>query len=299
MDQRGSPIAGIRVHFYGLQRNERALFEYERDHGDLDWTKPDEQVTGADGRFEFRFWPPPPYQFSIVLYGSGRTRFSGHWRTIEFRSVEDLGDLVIPAGVQVTGRVVDDEGSPVLPPREKCRVRLRRFSEDVETPETRVTASTTVIAYVEPDGSFEFEDGVPEGRWKIDVSGYVAAKADQTVTLLNPDEHVQFVALRPDQTEYIRGVVVDPRGQPVHRARVELHQRRVHPGLSTRTRENGSFELARRSQDLPASDEHRIDITIRHDDFVPSRLHDGIDWGMRDLTIELSPALTHRVRVVR
>jgi hypothetical protein len=107
--QSGEPLAGCRVDFHGWPSNRRQMAL----HPGVEWQDPEPVVTGSEGRFEFRFVPPPPYQHSMSIELDGRYPRTARWGAFEPGQVDDLGDIGLLPGFHVTGRAVDTEGDPL------------------------------------------------------------------------------------------------------------------------------------------------------------------------------------------
>src|SRR5690606_32795881 len=82
-------------------------------YGQSDWEDPEPTLTGADGRFEIAFVPPPPYQHSLDVQAPGRVPRTARWGPFRPGQVEDLGDIRLQRGHEVRGRVVDEAGVPL------------------------------------------------------------------------------------------------------------------------------------------------------------------------------------------
>src|SRR5262249_17833005 len=112
VDERGNPIAGVHASLTGWGANDERVNAWRKDHDEpkrID-AKAD---TGADGVFEFHCWPPPPFQFALRLTGDGRAPTSGRWSELPGGRTKDLGDIAMPPGTRLRGRVVDGDGAPL------------------------------------------------------------------------------------------------------------------------------------------------------------------------------------------
>src|SRR5262249_40220906 len=87
------------------------LEAFEKAHGRVEWKDPPGQSTGSDGSFEFAFIPPRPYQFMLTISAPGRVTMQGRWSSLKSGEVVDLGDIGIPRGTILRGRVIDESGS--------------------------------------------------------------------------------------------------------------------------------------------------------------------------------------------
>jgi len=105
----GKPIAGATAAFGGSPGNGGELAR----HGPVSWHDPEPGRTDAEGRFEIRFVPPPPFQHWLELRAEGRAPRTARWGSFHPGQVEDLGDLAFLRGYEVRGKVVDQSGAPV------------------------------------------------------------------------------------------------------------------------------------------------------------------------------------------
>src|SRR5262249_23161719 len=88
-----APLAGCAAELHGWNANSERMDEFTLRHGEVVWTDPELQTTQEDGRFEFRFSPPPPYQFAVDLSAEGRAGMGARWSALEPGSVTDVGDV--------------------------------------------------------------------------------------------------------------------------------------------------------------------------------------------------------------
>ena len=164
------------------------------------------------------------------------------------------------------GRVVLEDGAPVT----SFLVEVVDTSHDEGGRPTRTLKASGL--YEDPGGEFELQ-GVPEGDWQLGV------RADDHLTLsgggalsMRGDQRVEIVMVRVGR---VRGVVLDPAGNPVSGARVLPF-----PAEST-TDEEGRF-------DLPAAFGGPGFLWARADGFGPSEVvefdlepGEGLDLELR------------------
>src|SRR5690606_8752706 len=129
VDEGGTPISGVRVTLHGWQGNLLRLQRYRLEHGEVQWEDPADVVTAADGRFAFTFVPPAPYQFTCDMTVDGRVPMRFRWSELPAET-RDLGDVVLPRGVEVRGRVVDEDGFGVAGIDVMARPELAQIPDD-------------------------------------------------------------------------------------------------------------------------------------------------------------------------
>jgi hypothetical protein len=104
----GAPARGARVALNGWAGNNERVLK----HGEpKDW-KSLSVESDADGRFALRFDPPRAYQFVLETTYSGCVSAKWRWAEIEPAATLDLGQVTLPLGGAITGRVVDAQGNP-------------------------------------------------------------------------------------------------------------------------------------------------------------------------------------------
>ena len=104
----GAPAGGARIELHGWAGNNERVLKYGEPR---EWKSLTAQCD-ADGRFALRFDPPRAYQFVLETSFPGCVSAKWRWAEIEEASTKDLGELVLPLGGAVTGRVVDAQGNP-------------------------------------------------------------------------------------------------------------------------------------------------------------------------------------------
>jgi protocatechuate 3,4-dioxygenase beta subunit len=125
-------------------------------------------------------------------------------------------ELVLQRGFVVTGRVTDDTGKPPA----KFSVSASRVGENDLFAFGRSEGSVTQ-KFEGQDGAFVLE-GLTEGEWKVSANAAGTTKNEPiTVTIPGDDAPLAITLLR---TSSIRGIVLDPSGQPAARAVVEAER---------------------------------------------------------------------------
>jgi Carboxypeptidase regulatory-like domain len=108
----------------------------------------------------------------------------------------------------LTGRVVDDEGKPIVDP-------LVFLHSDVQYPE-RLGTTVATATNVRADGSFSFDRLLAGANYSVYISANGHASLYSEHIRANADEFYRPKEFRlPAADQELHGVVVDPRGQPV------------------------------------------------------------------------------------
>lgn len=290
VDENGSPLASVPVSLQGWPSTSAALEQYQREHGRIAWQDPADAISDADGRFEHRLVPPPPFRFRVTAKALGRARVYGRWSSLAPGSVTDMGDLVLARGVEVRGVLVDPDGTGLAdrdvtltaqgPMPKQAGVELRRID--------------SAVGRSDGFGRFALREPLLPGAYRVTVSGCTVEDPREPVTLALPSIELRIVARvkPPDDRPLIRGVVADLRGAPIAMARPEVDRA---PTPYLYTDRGGRFEL-RRQDDMPRD---AVVLGIFARGFDPWRSKEPVPWGTEDLRVVLEEGPSLLVRVVR
>jgi hypothetical protein len=304
----GEPLAGVEVE---LRARPETTMAFERDlleHGPLDERFPLREETGPDGRFVFTFDPPEEHRYVVGLRLPGHVAGTLDGLTLDAsrEAPLDLGDLVVPAGVVVSGQVVDRGGVPVAGARiDLQRVRPSGVERSDEDP-----ASATVLLHSQirvgagQDGIFTTTVGLPPGSYKVGVSGRETLDPSDEVELDGPSANLAIVveiAGPPEETgPPIEGIVVDESGRPlpgVHVTAAPDPEGRGFGGWRptlAESRPDGAFRIARRRRD----DHPGYRLRFERQGYEPFETAEVVAWGTdgRRIVMRSGPALTILVR---
>ncbi|HEX6881810.1 MAG TPA: sigma-70 family RNA polymerase sigma factor [Planctomycetota bacterium] len=105
----GAPAVGATVAVHGWTANEERELQYGVPES---WQDPS-TTTDADGRFTLHFDPPRAFQFVLDAKLPGHAGASWRWGEILPGVVKDLGEVLLPVGGILEGRIVDRDGNEV------------------------------------------------------------------------------------------------------------------------------------------------------------------------------------------
>ncbi len=289
-DEQGNPLRGVAVRLRGWIANHERMAAHERDHGEVVWQDPDSSTTGADGQFEVRFQPPPPYQFVLELALAGRSPVNGRWGEIAPGTIKEFGDVVLPRGVPVSGRVVDTDGAP----RADVMVRLDRYNR-ADRPRGELAPRAQASARTAADGTFRMHHPLAAATWNFTLRGAQLAEPRTEVVVAAPQLDLQITVQQEADVVAIRGMVVDESGAPVRGARVDPVGRRG-GGWMTSSSRDGTFVLEKRAAGDP---EGSFRLQVEHDRYEHLTTEQAYEWGADDVRIVLRAGLDVEIHVTR
>lgn len=291
VDEHGHPIAGVQVELSSNARSSESMDAWTKDH-EVPPEIDEKSTTDSDGSFAFRFWPPPPLQFWLKLRHTERVAIDGHLSMLPEGETKDLGDVVMPRGVLVRGRVVDTDGAPV------AETDVGFAGEEQGGGEIQVR--TNIDGRTLADGTFRAGWPLPPGEYAIRVRPQRKTAPDR-VSLDGSQAIVDLVVvvdkIAVDARALICGVVVDETGQPVGGARVGLtsYMRSAdHRDASdTSTDREGRFVL--KQPDRAASE---VSLLVQKSGFEMLSPEEKFAWGRDDVRLVLRRGLAVEVTVV-
>ena len=195
-------------------------------------------MTGDDGRFELRLRGIAPQGYELRIRSPRQADLALPNITLFEERIVDLGDLAMPRGLTIVGRVVaqGSDGFPVA----GARVHL-------ESAGVRPLVET-------PDGEGIEVETDAAGNYRIDdvAAGFVTISAVATGFARAEHRHVDILPDVENRIDFelskghvIRGVVTAAGGEPIDGAQVvatRLEPRRP-TRATTRTEADGTFEL--------------------------------------------------------
>jgi len=222
----GQPAAGVALAVHGWGRGQDALLRYGEPD---DWVDPGSE-SDAGGSFSLRFVPPPAFQFTLEARAPGHARASWRWSEIAPGATLDVGEVELPVGGTIEGRMVDAQGVPLV--GEEWAV----FGTTVGLARSGGRRETQVDAAVDPEtGTFRLTDVWPtqvELRANSPMANWirgplVAVRSGETST-------ADLVYAGPGNARRIT-VVTDCSAFPVMNSPAVEHVRLTGPAGETRT----------------------------------------------------------------
>jgi protocatechuate 3,4-dioxygenase beta subunit len=289
VDEGGAALAGVTVRLRGYAGSEQ-LDRYRMEHGDASpWTEPAPAQSDREGRFEFRVMPAPPRRLGLEFSAEQRVPCEVWWRTVEPGAMHDVGDVVMPMGVVVRGRLVDDDGAAVS----GANLQLAGGVNAPRQVDGLIAFARSGSARSDSRGDFALHAPLSPGSYQVAVWAHTLREPTAPIMLSPPLAELRVVVAKaePNATPTITGVVVDEGGMPIPSADILVGDSDFGAGQSRR---DGTFELTRRD-DMPRTG---ILIGAGATGYATSRLSDAVEWGARDLRLVLQegPSMTVRVR---
>ncbi|MCB9886940.1 MAG: sigma-70 family RNA polymerase sigma factor [Planctomycetes bacterium] len=297
VDEFGKPLAGCRVVWNGMRNNEEELSKWVRTHYDPQWQNPPAQVTGEDGMFEWVVVPHEPLRFRLMVHCPGRVEMRRKWDArlsgdgIEPGATVALGDVVVPVGGALAGRVVDGDGQPVAGASVFYRAQSHAADDYPMRPYCQASARCAA------DGTFHAE-GLLGGDYDIRVADSEVLSGG-SVVVAGPSTWLEIVVARKqvDPGAMIVGTVVDDSGNPVAYAHLHAYtlgnRRDLRFGSTATSESDGSFVLLRddRIRDEPV----QFRATAAGFEVATSAV---FDWGARGVRIEMRRGVDVALEVV-
>ena len=162
---------------------------------------------------------------------------------------QNLGDLYLDAGREISGIVTDRNGNPIPKARLEARVQQNtvRWLDEETARQEDLELGRLVLGTAGEDGRFRLAP-LPEGIWTLTVTAEGFGAAQVTPIVLTGDSEAsrrseQVVEL--GEEHFLRGIVRDEEGQAIAGASVTVGRVRPRPPvqLATTTAEDGTFEL--------------------------------------------------------
>ena len=283
VDGNGNPLAGVEARLDGTGYLSR-LDAWLRDHAE---PAPIHQqtTTAADGTFAFTFAPPPPFKFQLELRDLEHVAQRAFWRELAAGATTDLGDVVLPDGARVQGRVVDTDASDVA----GAPVTLHRLDPELLSPAfVPIEYWRTTTA---GDGTFTVA-AVPPGNFAVEIEDRCIAQG--SAFRVGPELHPQTLAitvLARAEGPSITGVVTDEDGRPL--AGVFLGtEPSLRNGMQV-TGRDGRFEIRRREGDP----EQAPGLRAERSGFENWRSKSPVAWNTGDLKVAMRRGVGLELRV--
>lgn len=239
VDTEGSPLAGCKVNINGWGANSERTDAWLLEHGkEPEWQDPEAAETGSDGTFEFRFWPPPPFQFTLDLSKPGHGPMSARWHGLAVGDTRDVGDVTMQPGVEVSGHVTTANGVAVP----KAYVTVSFTDQDGFS--DGVGPSWGEQSRTDEGGRFRTRSALGPGKYQLSVRRMeIIEPKFVTLEAGIPTVDLKIIVKEKDRGQLITGKIIDEAGQPVARARIQAIDEARGYGGSATSKRNGTFEL--------------------------------------------------------
>jgi len=286
------PVAGAQISLKAsLVRNEQAIYAPE--------VKPNIQSpvrTAADGSFELDFENSEFYEYTILITGSNHAQRNAYWSVGWGRSIIssenqiELGTIELEPGYPLSGRVVDENGSPV--PRTQLSLkdlpfRLTQFR----------SGRNSITATSDENGHFHMPALIPSGTWNVSVNDWRGYGTEEllSATVGKDQDHSDWKIV-VHKLEAISGHIYDLAGRPIHGALIDGDSSAPDgdvPYLASWTNSDGRFVIHKRKSNLGP-------VRLSLDSGVTEEwTSDGlVEWGNHEYEIRVKRARAFRVRVV-
>ncbi|MFN7591260.1 MAG: hypothetical protein ACK5UQ_22515, partial [Planctomycetota bacterium] len=243
VDAAGRPLAGVEALLSSWTANTERAAAWTRDHAMPERIER-KTTTGADGAFELRFWPPPPFAFSLSLERAGLSPMRAQWSEITPGTTKDFGDIPMQVGTLLIGRVLEGQ-----------QTYGGGLQLHVQGPERSVSSRLEPVdgTYAEVDrrdGRFRCRSLLPPGTYTFDVPHRTVVSPKQIVLDGSVAEVAVDVVLEPlDDSKAIRGIVTDEQGAPIRGVHVDRDPRPSGQQWIAATDREGRFRLPRTEKD--------------------------------------------------
>jgi uncharacterized GH25 family protein len=178
-----------------------------------------ETASGSDGRFELSGLPAGKFDLGVTRSGFAK-------RSVPAVEIEegsepvDLGEIALQRGERVQGFVLDHEGQPV----EGAEIYVGESGPMMVVMSGAGAPTEEADASTDPSGWFVVEDLARGSRYSLSVrrTGFVEASVSSVDV---PRSEPVEVTLRP--ASRVSGMVLDPEGEPIPGAQVNLSRTRT------------------------------------------------------------------------
>ena len=277
VDAAGRPLAGVEAFLSGWTANTERAAAWTKDHAMPEGIER-KTTTGADGAFELRFWPPPPFAFSLSLDRAGLSPMRAQWSEITPGTTKDLGDIPMQVGTLLIGRVL--EGQQTYGGALQLHVQgQERFVSSRLEPVAGTDAEVD-----RRDGSFRCRSLLSPGAYTFDVPHRTVVSPKQIVLDGSVAELAVDVVLEPlDDSKAIRGIVTDEQGAPIRGVHVDRDPRPSGQHWTAATDREGRFRLPRTEKDTADA----VKLSFSHEDYERQQGTEPVAWGRADVRATL------------
>ncbi|MHC5062939.1 MAG: hypothetical protein ACYTG5_03065 [Planctomycetota bacterium] len=281
----GEPLVGARVLISAIAPEDGANL----------WEDQPAQFSGEDGSFEVTYPLHDGHRYEFSIRCEGRAWLGARFTAGQLPTDQNFGDVRVPAGIKVSGRVIDEVGNG-LP---GYAVNLSRMplvaggapprGDETWSLPRPLRVALSYRAHGGAQGSFEFVYPFPPGSWLVNrVRGRGFVGPLEPVELLaGEDAKVIEVVWAGDRLRNaILGTIVDEAGQPVPAARVSAYG----GGVLARgqTWADGSFVLSPELELGESAPAGEVFVMADFENFEYESLNQEgpFHWGDRGVTLQ-------------
>ncbi|MCA8949298.1 MAG: hypothetical protein KDE27_07335, partial [Planctomycetes bacterium] len=247
------------------------------------WPDPIEVRTDGRGVFAVEFVPTRERRVFLEVAAPGHVSASTEWTSLRSGADFDLGDIPLVRGCALGGRVVDQDGRPVVGVTLDIELRAGRFDDG----NPLFSGWHSFESTSESDGTLSVQDVPAPGTYAISVASYRTPgwQVLQPQQVEIADERAlapEIVVGRPASEASLGGFLVDERDRPVAGVSVSLAAEFAEWG-SAPSGDNGAFWLP---WELPHA-EHELHLLLgerRYRLLEPAREYAR---GARDVVVRL------------
>ncbi|MCB9886918.1 MAG: carboxypeptidase regulatory-like domain-containing protein [Planctomycetes bacterium] len=242
--------------------------------------------SAADGTFRAEVALDARGAVTLRLDAADRATRAGSFAGLKDGSHEDLGDLLLPRGWRVRGRVIEVDGTGVG----GNNVLVFGVDTALRAGQSSQGLAGAVSA---ADGSFTLDMQLPAGSYRAQVFGARRKQRGDGAFVVDPSRGTELLHLVLEPIEVvpaIRGTVVDARGAPVDGVRLRAESGSA-PAQSDRL---GRFALL---ADGPTTGTTRV-LLQRPERWAATFAPPVVEWGREDVRIVLPDGPRVAVEVV-
>lgn len=282
VDEAGAPVAGVRAVLEGTDRDEGRRLPMDPPPAEAH----SEVTTGTDGAFALDATDVEAKHYRLSFESPLRVELIAESPPLRAGRTLDLGDVTMPVGTIVRGRVVDDLGQPIA----NCEVWMESARNFGDRPLPKWAQ------HFRTDASGGFQSSPRRlASATYTVSVVLRDVRESRLVVSNVGEQlVEIVVAHLDPQSLLSGTVLDDLGRPLQGVRVEALTSAVVPTWAL-TDAHGRFE-ARQTEGMTSD---AVALRLTRPDMLPFETSERFAWGRTDLQLVIPHPPGFRLRVLR